>query len=610
LLVTDAVAPLSPTAVADARDQLAVTDHDIIISWNTFADSNHSARTTVSASRVVHLGDLLHDREESLQRRLLAWLGELADLHTSRGAPLPFLYPNLHAWWLLSLTEKNYATTPQFTTLLKLMLLHDIATDAGITTLDYHGENRDLEAVLHDVAHANEWTSNARPVRFVRRLRRRSEMLQALVHLSGMLGLAISNLTRRASNAEPSLVLVGYLIPAANPTRSQSPYWGDLAKHLPDECHTLWLYHRSDEVTLTDARAHCRHATTRKSLHRTIDEYVTFSVWWRTLITYRAFAHARRSLALPARTVALGATVLPVSELFADQMRDSLAGSRAVWSIAHCHTYDAIVRARPKANWLYLWENKPFEHALTSAVQRHSSGRSVGYAHSVVRRRDHRYFEEANVVVRNGPRRRPAASLYAVNGSLPHRNLREVAQPSAPVVEVEALRYSSLATARRERPTRLLVLGDIAELESLRLLDITQAALISETKKVQSRLDAWFKPHPGSPSQASLAAQRGFAVTQEHLGSLAPTLALAVVGVAGAASIDLTLLGVPTATVLDAGSSNLSPLAGVTGACFVRTAGELSDFISAPRLHDLPVADFVHRDDPPRRWLQLLDSLT
>jgi hypothetical protein len=156
----------------------------------------------------------------------------------------------------------------------------------------------------------------------------------------------------------------------------------------------------------------------------------------------------------------------------------------------------------------------------------------------------------------------------------------------------------------------LLVLGDIAEHESLRLLDITQAALISETKKVQSRLDAWFKPHPGSPSHASLAAQRGFAVTQEQLGSLAPTLALAVVGVAGAASIDLTLLGVPTATVLDAGSSNLSPLAGVTGACFVRTAGELSDFISAPRLHDLPVADLVHRDDPPRRWLQLLDSLT
>jgi hypothetical protein len=66
---------------------------------------------------------------------------------------------------------------------------------------------------------------------------------------------------------------------------------------------------------------------------------------------------------------------------------------------------------------------------------------------------------------------------------------------------------------------------------------------------------------------------------------------------------------VPTATVLDAGSSNLSPLAGVPGTCFVRTASELSDFISAPRLHDLPVADLVHRDDPPRRWLQLLDSL-
>jgi hypothetical protein len=247
---------------------------------------------------------------------------------------------------LLSFTEKNYATTPQFTTLAKLMLLSDVAASRGVTRLDYDGSDRSLEAMLRDYAFANGWATNARKVPFLRRIRRRTEQLHAVVHLARMLRTACTNLARRAEgdslpNRETAFGIVGYLIPAAGDKRAQSPYWGTLPSHLsthlsshlsshqsshqPSQCaaptpadaRTLWLYHPSDELSSEDARAYCRAAATDGSLHRTIDDFVTISTWWRTLGTYRSFGRARRSLTLPTLPSS-GRPSIPTDELFAD----------------------------------------------------------------------------------------------------------------------------------------------------------------------------------------------------------------------------------------------------------------------------------------------------
>jgi hypothetical protein len=161
-----------------------------------------------------------------------------------------------------------------------------------------------------------------------------------------MLRTACTNLARRAEgdslpNRETAFGIVGYLIPDAGDKRAQSPYWGTLPSHLsthlsshlsshqsshqPSQCaaptpadaRTLWLYHPSDELSSEDARAYCRAAATDGSLHRTIDDFVTISTWWRTLGTYRSFGRARRSLTLPTLPSS-GRPSIPTDELFAD----------------------------------------------------------------------------------------------------------------------------------------------------------------------------------------------------------------------------------------------------------------------------------------------------
>lgn len=117
-----------------------------------------------------------------------------------------------------------------------------------------------------------------------------------------------------------------------------------------------------------------------------------------------------------------------------------------------------------------------------------------------------------------------------------------------------------------------------------------------------------FKPHPGNLSQTNMARALGCEVSTEPLGALAPLVSFAVVGVAGAASLDLTMLGVPVITLLDAHTTNLSPLAGVPGALFARDIADLRQFAQNARLGAVDVSSVMTRTQPPSRWLALLSG--
>ena len=433
----------------------------LTVSWNSFSDEN-----APSESQVIHLGDLLHDQEAVLQRTLYDWLGNLAKFYTASDSPLPLVFSNLHGWWLLSLTEKNYATTPEFTTLMKLILLSKLCDEHKPKSIDYCGDDRRFEAVLREFSVLRGCATNARRIPLAHRLRRRSELLQAATFWAKSARHAIRNLFRAIDLGSPQIALVGYLIPAPNDLLAQSPYWGNLPAHLARSGPLMWLYHRSDEMRIRPAREFCqtRSAMSPEETHRLFDELVTFRALSRAVRTFCSWRTARRKLVLKSASIAGCKLGLPVDELFANHMRDSLSGSRAISTIIETHVYDELARRLPGTRWLYLWENKPFEHSLTSAVARHSGQMSVGYAHSVIRRLDHRYFDETGMRGLDVTRQRPAPSIYAVNSEVARINLEGLGDPTAPIVEVEALRYASLAFTERVHPTRLLVVGDINEI--------------------------------------------------------------------------------------------------------------------------------------------------
>ena len=583
----------------------------LVVSWNTFSDRSAAPLN----ADVVHLGDALHDREDALQQSLLHWLGSLAHKHTSPGSPLPFVLPNLHSWWLLKISEKNYATSPEFTTLLKLALLRDICDRRAAERCDYFGADQKLESAIAVFAVNQHLSTNARGSQRVS-LRERLEIPQAIFHFFRAFGVASFNLLRPSrrlrvrkthhdtlGHSNP-VGFVGYLLPSPSAQRAHSPYWGSLRDMLTSEQSSVWLYHRSDEVSRRDGRAFCDTRSSAHEAHCLIDDFFTLRVLARAVSSYVNLVKARKSFALdvPRSVSALGG--LGAEQLFAPAVRDSLTGSHAVRICIEAHAYESLLGESNVRRWYFLWENKAFEHSLVSATQRHGNIESVGYAHSVVRKRDHRYYNELRLVPITGARTRPTASLYVVNGPLPLANIERIGSPDAPLRLVEALRYLSLSPRQSFSGTDILVVGDIATEESRRLI----VATIDAVRGINNSHRILFKPHPGNLSQSVMARDLGCVVTTEPLANLAPSLAFAVVGVAGAASLDLTLLEVPVVTLLDGRTENLSPLAGVEGASFARTSDDLRRFAEQSTHSTVEMDSVMTLTSPPVRWSTLLNG--
>ena len=588
-------------------DPLVLTN-DVIVSWNTFS----SASDRPVDAQVIHLGDALHDKEDELQQLLLQWLGALADRHTSTESPLPFVFANLHSWWLLKVSEKNYATTPEFTTLLKLALLRDICESTSPNRCDYLGNDKKLESALGALAGTLCIPTNARADAQPVSLRERLEVPQAIIHFLKAFCFAIVNSLRRPKALrrhtrsrdianERRLGFVGYLLPTQTADRAHSPYWGEIRESFDPGQRSFWLYHRSDEVSWRDGRSFCAKKRFDRETHHLIDDFITPRIVLRSVATYSRLVRARKSFSLdvPKHVASLGG--LGAERLFETSVSDSLAGSHAVWATIHAHTYDSLVRLAGVTRWFFLWENKAFEHSLVSAARRQGDIQSVGYAHSVVRKRDHRYYNELRTSPVTGLRARPTASLYVVNGPLPLANIKRIGAPDAPVRVVEALRYLSLSPRRGSAGSDVLVVGDISSDESRRLLVATVDAVESTERR-----RIIFKPHPGNLSQLEMARSLGCEVTTQPLADVAPSLEFAVVGVAGAASLDLTMLDVPVVTLLDAGTLNLSPLAGVDGAVFARTIGDLRRFAEHSSRGTVKMDSVMTRSRPPVLWTALL----
>jgi len=575
----------------------------LVVSWNTFSPATRQAGNDA----VVHLGDLLHDREEELQRQLLEWMAALARKHTANDSALPMVFPNLHSWWLLRISEKNYASSPEFVTILKLHLLREICDRHAAMELNYEGKDRRLEAALAAFAATQGLRTNARVSELARTLEAISEPLQAARHFLRAFSLAVANKVRRTPKlGRFTWGLVGYLVAKDDEDRAHSPYWLGLRELLPTDRGVLWLYHRSDEVSCRDGRVFCRRASRRHPYdrHLLIDDLVTPTSVVRGLTTYLALARTSRNFSLDVEASSSELAVLGAGRLFEGQLRDSLFGSHAAWTSIHAHVYDRLAYQPGPSSWIHLWENKPLEHCLNSAIARNGSARTIAYAHSVIRRRDHRYYDESALFETAEERRRPAASHFVVNGSLPRRNLEEVVPPRGNLVVAEALRYQSLKGRSAGLADATLVVGDISQGESIRLLNATRLAL----EHLSSPQRLLFKPHPGNLRQSTMAQAMGFSITTQSLAELAPSIAVAVVGAAGAASLDLTILCVPVVTLIDPASLNLSPLVGAEGARFARSVGDLKEFLSTPRLHGIDVDEVVSRANPPERWIALLGN--
>jgi surface carbohydrate biosynthesis protein (TIGR04326 family) len=183
------------------------------------------------------------------------------------------------------------------------------------------------------------------------------------------------------------------------------------------------------------------------------------------------------------------------------------------------------------------------------------------------------------------------------------------------LVEVEALRYLHLGELKNlsdtppvtpEEGIRVLVLGDYVPSNTQRQMNLLEKA----ASLLPAATEFTVKPHPACPILPRDYPGLSMTVTMEPIAKLLADCDVAYSSAVTSAAVDAYCSGVPTVSVVDPDSLNLSPLRGYREALFVSTPGELATALisiaAVPQsATDRPKIFTVDSRLP--RWRNLLD---
>lgn len=563
--------------------------------WRSFSDG--------VSNNLVSIPALVEKNADALKQRYLSWIYNLgvSKIQGSRLVDHLELRPGLSYWWMsLSAQKCNYSRSSQISNALRLMAFEGWVSEQTLTHVKLVSSSEPLSICIQSWCLSKgitfEWqrmpTETAKASWFRRIYRSLPVKINALIWLVHYLvtrwplkGVGLKEWAK--SKGEVAFVSYLYnLVPnALEAGKFESRYWAHLPDSLQrDDCKTNWL-HMYVKGSLTPTRA----ATVIRQfnaldqggqVHVTLDTFLGLRVIFRALSDWRLLHRAGTkfqniSITQPNASI----NVWP---LFEDDWHQSLYGVEALSNLINLNLYEAALSALPaQRTGVYLQENQGWEPSLVHAWNVAGHGRLIGSPNASVRFWDLRYFFDQRSYHRNTKNNLPLPDMVAINGSAARRTYLNGNYPESQLIEVEALRYLSLAdysigATKIPRPKgtslTVLVMGDYLSHNTklqMRLLEQAATLLPKDTAFV-------VKPHPNCPVNPADYPEFQMTVTMDPLSSLLTKCDVACSSSLTAASLDAYCTGVPVISVLDPSQLNMSPLRGCVGAVFVCTAEELA----------------------------------
>jgi surface carbohydrate biosynthesis protein (TIGR04326 family) len=511
-------------------------DIDVVM-WDSAPSVSH--RTGVlSIPLIVEKG------QERFRDQYLQWLTDFANAPTRGTTVEKFLCirPGLSYWWLSLPSEFTFSQHSPSLLLVKMMALAEICDVQGVDSLVViGGERPTVEAI-------SRWCKNSgRRVSFVstdtqaRQLvldpnfvekgkisNGRSEVsgngtLQALVQWGKAFVSAILLATgvffkvvykpRRIGSfarAWNGITVIDYVGTPETDTlikkNFSSRYWGMLVPVLLAEPGSTWLHRRVAGAlwkTSTGGRYQRWGVEFDGALHVDVTDEPSVSSLLRGI--FLGIRVSARGLYL-AREHSLfilkdsGVDAWPIVR--ASWIR-RFAGAEGLKNLLWLCGIERELKDIPKQRLgIFLYENQPWEIALTSAWNRAGHGELIGVAHTTVRFWDLRYAL-TGLALKSDSKCCPIPDRIASNGPLATKALLEFGLTKDMIVEVEALRYLHLrcddaspadVQHRKEQVLRVLVLGEYESEAADRQLRFVQEAI----EGLPGSYQVIFRPHPAS----------------------------------------------------------------------------------------------------------------
>lgn len=542
--------------------------------------------------------------------------------------------PGFSYWWMTILAKKcNYTESPYITDIVKLIALYDIIKMDDIQEISLYTNNAKMVTSIKQYCQLKHigYRKMSGSVSSSDFSNSSIVTINVFVGFISFLRLLKYFINRRSFKKDPKIqtseyndiAFIDYLFNLSSDSLKtgifESHYWGRLIPTMKaNRVKTNWLHiFLSHEAIPTVKRGNdVVNAFNEQNIlenHANLDAFLTFKLYLNIFKDF--FSIIIRSLSI--RNVKENFNYSDKGYNFFHWFRkdwnDSLYGSTLVVSCIYINLFEAVLQSFPKQKLgIYLMENQSWEMPLIYYWKKFGHGELVGFAHTVIRYWDLRYFSIFDLNEDNALHALPIPDRIAVNGKIAHNNLIHAGFQGKRLINVEALRYLYLNELKSQKEcmekkhnetTRLLVLGDYLVENNKRMMDL----LCKSLPYLNISLEIIVKPHPATDIATFDFPDIQFKKTNLHLSHLLNDFDIAYTSGTTASAADAFFAGLTVLSVLDGKTLNISPLRGLRGAGFVSSGFEIAETINNfKNKKDVSSDSLFYLDNDLPSWKKLI----
>lgn len=584
----------------------------------------------------ISIPKLVEEQADTLKARYLAWIYDLGETRLSGKRLVDHLElrPGFSYWWMTLLAEKIYSESPGPYDAVRFFALEDLTQALYSRRIALVSSDQTLVATF------KRWCRSA-GVDFVWK---RSEQIASQTPLKRRIFRLIPYTAQSAvwlvrylwqrwplrhehkgfdAMPKTEITFVDYLIhldrSALTTGCFASNYWAGLVGVLAQaKTRVNWLHLYIPHATIpTTKRARdlivqFNHNGAKLESHASLDGALSFSLVFAVLRDYARLVWRSWRLSGIRHHFRPAGSNLDLWPLFKQGWLNSMRGSATMWNCLALNLFEKTLSQLPRQKLgVYLQENHGWEMAFIYAWKAAGHGNLIGAPHATMRYWYLSYFHDPRSYLRRAKNDLPMPNQVALNGPMAIMAYRDGGYPENKITEVEALRYSYLATkdAAKTQNTdssttfRILVCGDISPAVSqqmMRWLELAASDLPANTRYT-------IKSHPACTIKAGDNPSLTLHMTDAPLIELLADCDVTFASNITSAAVDAYCSGIPVIQVLDGNTFNMSPLRGLNGVVYVTNPTELAEALRGALHWERGVAEpYFCLDKKLPRWYKLL----
>ena len=613
-----------------------------IILWEEQQESNGAPCKTIlwssyctnpSEINIISLPAEVECHAEKLKANYLGWIYKLGEMQIAEKKVTDHLQlrPGLSYWWMTSVAQKfNASKESNINNILKLLALEEILCFEKPNSIQIYSDSKIIIKVILELCSSMNIKCN---VISIHKDKKHSLYNSLPFFFQGMLYLmwriCNSSLQWRVKKQSESikssdLMFIDVLAHIDTSTSSDnkfvSGYWGVLVNRLEEwglKANWLHMFYRDKNFpNLETANEYIQQVNNNSDgtqNHYLIDNSFTISTLTKVLKDFLKL----RSIASKIEDIQFlkpANSNLNLWPLQAQEWWDSLCGRGAIKNCIQLSLFEDFMNRAPRQKiGIYIMENQPWEMALIYSWKNAGHGTLIGMPHTIIRYWDLRYFQDCRIYLEKKYNGFLAPDVMAVNGPVAYKIIEENHYPEDSIVEVEALRFMHLSGANKDfktednREIQILICGDFIESTTKKMLFWLEMA----TKKISSKMEFIFKPHPAYFIGIDNYQIKGLKSSKKPLKDLLLECDLVFTANTTSASLEAFLLDIPVIQMINCDSVNLSPLRGLKGVKYIRNPDELYDGLLNLHLFKGKKNDnqtYFYLDNNTPKWRTLLNG--